>query len=265
MPDSLHVDVKGQGPDLLLLHGWGMHGGIWPASLLAVLKEDFRLHIVDLPGHGRSAPLTEGFNLASVTDTLYRYASSRLDAPACWLGWSLGGMLAANIAVLHPPIVTRLVLVSSSLRFCQTENWPHAMETSVLELFAAQLRKDYRGTLSRFLALQFMGDNHARESLRGLREQLFARGEPDSKTLNQGLKILLEDDLRWQAGTISRPVKLIGGEHDNLTPAAALDMITHQFTQAELSIIKGAGHAPFISHTELFQQQLMPFIYARQD
>ncbi|HEB86863.1 MAG TPA: pimeloyl-[acyl-carrier protein] methyl ester esterase [Gammaproteobacteria bacterium] len=265
MPESLYVDVRGQGPDLLLLHGWAMHGGIWPASLLAVLEQDFRLHIIDLPGHGRSAPLTEAFSLDSVSKLLYQYARSRLDGPACWLGWSLGGMLAANVAVQHPQIITRLVLVSSSLRFCKTENWPHAMDVTVLELFAAQLRQDYRGTLSRFLALQFKGDSHARESLRGLREQLFARGEPDRKTLNEGLKILLDDDLRGQANKISQPVQLIGGESDSLTPAAALEALARQFSQAKLFIIKGAGHAPFISHAEIFQQQLMRFVHVRQD
>ncbi|NOZ38147.1 MAG: pimeloyl-ACP methyl ester esterase BioH [Gammaproteobacteria bacterium] len=262
MPESLSVEVRGQGPDLLLLHGWAMHGGIWPVSLLAALEKNFRLHIVDLPGHGHSPVLINGFSLNSVTDALYDYASTHLHGPACWLGWSLGGMLAANVTLQHPQIVTKLVLVSSSLRFCQTENWPHAMDATVLKLFAAQLRKDHRATLSRFLALQFKGDKHARESLRGLREQLFSRGEPDSKSLNQGLKILLDDDLRWQAENIFQPVQLIGGEYDSLTPAPALEVIAHQFAQAKLSIIKGAGHAPFISHAEIFQQQLMTFLHA---
>ncbi|VAX12326.1 hypothetical protein MNBD_GAMMA24-1923 [hydrothermal vent metagenome] len=261
MPESLQVEVRGHGPDLLLVHGWAMHGGIWPSSLLAVLEQNFRLHIVDLPGHGRSAPLSEGFNLAGVSDVLYQYACSRLAGPACWLGWSLGAMLVANIAVRHPEIATRLVLVSSSLRFCKAENWPHAMDAGVLELFASQLRKDYRATLSRFLALQFKGDNHAREGLRNLREQLFARAEADSESLNQGLKILLEDDLRWQANKISQPLQLIGGQYDSLTPATALETIAREFPQARTAIIKGAGHAPFISHADDFQQQLMSFLH----
>lgn len=264
MPESLSVEVRGRGPDLLLLHGWAMHGGIWPASLLAVLEQDFCLHIIDLPGHGRSAPLTEGFNLSSVSDVLYQYARSRLAGPACWLGWSLGGMLAANIAAQHPEIVTRLVLVSCSLRFCKTGNWPHAIDAAVLELFADQLRKDYRTTLSRFLALQFKGDDHAREGLRNLREQLFVYGEPDRQSLDQGLKILLQDDLRLLAGKISQPLQLIGGEYDSLTPAAALEAIASEFDQARLVIIKSAGHAPFISHAEDFQQQLMSFLHAGQ-
>lgn len=262
MPESLHVEVRGRGPDLLLVHGWAMHGGIWPASLLAVLEQNFRLHIVDLPGHGRSAPLSESFTLERVSDLLCQYVRARLTGPVCWLGWSLGGMLVANIAARQSKLVTRLVLVSSSLRFCKAENWPHAMDASVLELFAAQLRKDYRATLSRFLALQFRGDSHAREGLRNLREQLFARGEADSETLNEGLKILLDDDLRWQANKISQPLQLIGGQYDSLTPAAALKAIACEFPLAQTAIIKGAGHAPFISHADDFQQQLMTFLHA---
>jgi len=262
MSESLHVEVRGQGSELLLLHGWAMHGGIWPESLLCKLEKDFCLHIVDLPGHGNSAPLADGFTINNLTDLLHQYALSNLDAPAVWLGWSLGGMLAANMAMRHPDCVAKLILVSSSLRFCKTDNWPYAMDTNVLELFATQLRKDYRTTLSRFLALQFKGDAHAREGLRNLREQLFARGEADKESLNAGLKILLDDDLRWQAAEISQPAQLIGGEYDSLTPAAALAQIAAQFTQAQTVIIKGAGHAPFISHAQNFEQQLMLFLHA---
>ena len=260
MNESLHVDVRGQGSDIVLLHGWAMHGGIWPDSLLKTLEKRFRLHIIDLPGHGNSAALADGFTLASVTDVLSEYAMTRLDNPASWLGWSLGGMLVANMASTHPAVVGKLILVSSSLRFCKAPNWPDAMDSRVLALFVAQLHNDYRATLSRFLALQFKGDAHARAGLRILREQLFARGEPDSESLNQGLKILLEGDLRWQAANISQPVQLIGGEYDSLTPAVALERIASQFAQAQTAIIKGAGHAAFISHAENFEQQLMAFL-----
>ncbi len=262
MSDALFVEVRGQGPAMLLLHGWAMHGGIWPEPLLLELEKYFCLHIIDLPGHGNSTALADGFSLNNVSDVLHDYAVSKLDAAAIWLGWSLGGMLAANMATRHPEWVTKLVLVSSSLCFCKTDNWPEAMDANVLKLFATQLRKDYRMTLSRFLALQFKGDAHAREGLRDLRKQLFARGQPDFENLNAGLAILLNDDLRWQAGKIAQPVQLIGGEYDSLTPAAAVKVIAAQFTQAQTAIIKGAGHAPFISHADDFNQQLMAFIHA---
>ena len=55
---TLHVDIRGEGPDLVLLHGWALHGGMW-GPWLDELAGIARLHVFDLPGHGRSggAPL----------------------------------------------------------------------------------------------------------------------------------------------------------------------------------------------------------------
>ena len=256
---ELHVETRGRGPDLVLLHGWAMHGGIWPASLLASLAGQFRLHVIDLPGHGHSRPLRE-FTLGSVTERLEDYAASHLSEPAVWLGWSLGGLLAAEMAARCPRRVRRLVLVASSLCFCRRPDWPHAMDADVLRLFAEQLQKDYRATLSRFLALQFQGDAHAREGLRRLREQLFARGEPHGPTLDAGLQILLRADCRARAEAIDRPVLLLGGEYDSLTPAVALQAIAPRFARAQVAIIEGAGHAPFVSHAEAFETRLRSFL-----
>jgi pimeloyl-[acyl-carrier protein] methyl ester esterase len=50
----LHVEVVGDGPPLVLLHGWAMHGGVF-APLVDALRGRYALHLVDLPGHGRSA------------------------------------------------------------------------------------------------------------------------------------------------------------------------------------------------------------------
>ena len=50
---SLRVDTIGSGPPLVLLHGWAMHGGVF-APLVERLSSRFALHLVDLPGHGRS-------------------------------------------------------------------------------------------------------------------------------------------------------------------------------------------------------------------
>ena len=50
---KVYVETLGEGPDLVLLHGWAMHSGIW-GSVRSQLAQYFRLHLVDLPGHGVS-------------------------------------------------------------------------------------------------------------------------------------------------------------------------------------------------------------------
>jgi pimeloyl-[acyl-carrier protein] methyl ester esterase len=56
---SLHVETLGSGAPLVLLHGWGMHGGVW-TDVAQQLAEEFCVHVVDLPGHGFSSGKREG-------------------------------------------------------------------------------------------------------------------------------------------------------------------------------------------------------------
>jgi len=82
---ALHIETSGQGPDLVLLHGWAMHSGIW-GSVRDSLAQRFRLHLVDLPGHGLS-PMCEPGTLEHLTGIVADILPEN-----CMLGgWSLGG------------------------------------------------------------------------------------------------------------------------------------------------------------------------------
>ena len=70
---SLQVERRGDGPDLVLLHGWGMHGGVWD-ELVPRLAARFRVHVPDLPGHGRSTAC--GLGSAPGTPPLSRLIST---------------------------------------------------------------------------------------------------------------------------------------------------------------------------------------------
>ncbi|MCW9024820.1 MAG: pimeloyl-ACP methyl ester esterase BioH [Gammaproteobacteria bacterium] len=260
MADTLHVKTMGHGQDLVLLHGWAMHGGIWPDAMLSQLAETYRLHIVDLPGHGLSKAGNADFTVSQITATLEQSLLSLLKGKAIFIGWSLGGLIAANLVLRNPGCVEKLVLIATSLRFTKAHDWLHAVDEKVLTLFAENLMDDYRTMLSRFLALQFSGDEYARQGLRELKQKVFERDVPEVKILEQGLEVLLTADFRQQASYIDCPVQLLGGEHDTLTPAASLVQISEIIPHARVSIIKGASHAPFISHTEAFLKDLTGFI-----
>ena len=86
---SLHVKIFGAGPDLVLLHGWAMHGGIW-SGVRDRLAQHFRLHLVDLPGHG-SSPACGSGTLQCVVDTVVEILpASCMFAAGRWVGrWQL--------------------------------------------------------------------------------------------------------------------------------------------------------------------------------
>ena len=257
---SLHVQTRGQGPELVFIHGWGMHGGIWD-DVAGELESQFRIHQVDLPGHGQS-PLNENaFELPTVTEQLYSTLATILEEPAVIVGWSLGGMVATHFATQYPRLVHKLVLIATNLRFSKTEDWPDAVEQDLLNLFANELTHNFSATLQRFLALQVKGDEYARQTLRELRQRITRQKEPDAKALEGGLQILSNDDLRQHVGQLNVPVKCIFGEHDMLVPESVVKKINILIPNCNSRVIEGAGHAPFISHSAEFLKELKEFIH----
>ncbi|WP_043638142.1 pimeloyl-ACP methyl ester esterase BioH [Chromobacterium haemolyticum] len=241
---SLFVETLGQGPDVVLLHGWGLHGGVF-SRVAAQLAACHCVHLVDLPGHGASAPLAS-FDADAVADLL----DQAFPLPLQLVGWSLGGLIAQHWAARHPDKIKSLALVATSPRFVREEGWPHAQERKSIEAVAASLDGAFEQTLERFLALQMMGAPSARDTLKALRADLFAHGRPQG--LLPALELLLMADARALAGRIQCPVGLFYGARDAITPIGAGRWLADALGDARLYEFPQASHAPFLSHEAEF-------------
>ena len=252
--DSVHIETRGSGPALVLIHGWAMHGGIF-APLCERLAAYHTLHIVDLPGHGRSRMHEGAFNLdACATELLSQLPT------AAWLGWSLGALIALRAAAMKPAHVTALIALAGSPRFARSPDWPYAVEAEVLQTFADELGQHYARTLDRFMALEAHGSEHMREELRVLRAQVFARGEPDSRVLIDGLAILADSDLRAPLSALRMPALWIAGRRDRLVPWQAMQAAAQRMPKGRFLRIEGAGHAPFLSHADEVATAILEFL-----
>lgn len=238
----MHIDGGGNGPDLVLIHGWAMHGGIF-APLRAALEPHFRVHSVDLPGHGRSRAVPVS------RLELRACAAAIADAtpPAIWIGWSLGGLVALQAALDHHSQVRGLVAIASSPRFVAAPDWPAGIPASTFADFASGLATDFHATVERFLALETLGSPNAQADLRALKKVAFAHGEPTLQALQAGLDLLESTDLRERIGTLMQPSLWIGGRRDRLVAPAALQWAAGHAPQGSFASIN-AGHAPFLSH-----------------
>jgi len=252
---SLHVEVRGRGRDLVLLHGWALHGETW-GPWLEQLEPHARLHIVDLPGHGLS-PWPDG---AAELSGLATTVAGHVPKHALLLGWSLGGMVALEVARLRGAGVPGLILVATTPRFVADPTWPHGMATALLADFAGRLRDDYDRTVQNFLALQTRGDVRALETLRALRRALARKPAPAVEALDAGLEILRKADLRSVTASIAAPALVISGEHDRLTPPAAGQWLAATMPNARHRTIRGAAHAPFLSHASDVLDELRAFL-----
>lgn len=254
---SVSVASTGDGDDLVLVHGWGLHGGLFD-TIVPRLAQSFRVHVVDLPGHGRS-PFDCGPGLQAWAEAVQRVVPDR----AAWLGWSLGGLVAMRTALDAAERVSKLVLVAATPRFTATDGWPHAQPVEVVDRFGNELVSNFRKTVQNFLTLQSLGDEHAREQVRAIRPRLFEHGDPDPQGLAAGLAILHDTDLRAELASLSTPTLLITGARDRLTPPGAAHAIAALAPDARVVVAAGAAHAPFLNDPATFVAHLTEFVHAR--
>ena len=260
MPANIHNIRCGNGSEqITLLHGWGFNGAIWKETAER-LASHASINCIDLPGHGLSPMPANHYNI----ETLAELVAETLPEQGNLVGWSLGGMVAMQIALRYPQKVKRLILVGSVARFVRDEDWRYAISTEILQDFSAALNSDLHQTLERFVALQIMGSDESRTILRKLRELMSSNRAPNPAALQGGLKILQTVDLRQQLPQLQQPTLMIFGKRDTLTrPQTARQMLA-LLPNAQLEVIDGAGHAPFLSHKERFTQLVEQFIKEKQ-
>lgn len=249
---SIHVRIEGEGRDLVLLHGWAMHGGIF-IDLLPQLTQHYRVLVIDLPGHGQSDADDQVVTLEHMTDRIQPH----VPVDAIVLGWSLGGQIAVQLATrmaLHA-----LVLVSATPKFVADSSWPHGMSPAVFAQFFAKLNENIAMTVQDFLSLQVRGDAHAMLTLKTLRARLMEY-PPDARMLEASLAMLRDTDLRSLLPAIQLPTLLIAGEHDRIAHPRATQAMQSLMPNTHYVEIKRAGHACFLSHRDEFMNVLNVFL-----
>ena len=245
--------TKGEGKcQLVLLHGWGLNAEVWDC-ITPELSSQFTLHLVDLPGFGRS----QGFG-ALTLEEMTRLVLAKAPEKAIWLGWSLGGLVASFAALTAPERVQALITVASSPCFAAQDNWP-GIKPEVLSGFQMQLSEDFQRTVERFLALQTLGTESARQDARKLKSAVLALPMPTSEVLNGGLEILKTVDLREALTQLEIPFLRLYGHLDGLVPRKVVPQLDSLWPNSLSYVFPKAAHAPFVSHPAEFCQQLLEF------
>ncbi|HET6846489.1 MAG TPA: alpha/beta fold hydrolase, partial [Anaerolineales bacterium] len=118
---SLHYEVSGKGPPVVLLHGYQGSWGLWQ-STMAFLGDSFRTYAVDFWGFGESGARRPSYAVGDFVDLVDQFMEQMGIARAPLVGHSMGGTVALLVAARHPQRVAKVVAISSpivgsSLRF----------------------------------------------------------------------------------------------------------------------------------------------------
>ncbi|MBX3650428.1 MAG: alpha/beta fold hydrolase [Burkholderiales bacterium] len=221
---------------LVLLHGWGAHGGVW-TDVSARLGDRIAVQAPDIDGNG------------SLEDAVDRLAA-RAPTRCVVAGWSLGGQLALSWAHRHAAQVQGLILLATTPRFVAAPDWRHGMAAETFGEFAAMVDADAEAALRRFRLLETRGDFRARAVIRQLDRLLAARKTADAAVLARMLGWLRDTDLRVMLPAISQPAMVIHGDHDSVVTPPAADFLSARLPRAHVEHIGGAAHVPFVSAVE---------------
>jgi pimeloyl-[acyl-carrier protein] methyl ester esterase len=229
---------------LVFLHGWGQSAQVWYPQ-----QQTFpHAHFMNLPGHGGEADST----------TWMEALAKQLPQQPCTLvGWSLGGMLAMQLAITYPEKVKSLVLVSSTAKFRASPDWVYGCPEHIFNGFEQGIAHQTGKTMSRFFALMFHGEGMPRKDYQHIAHHAVDRHHPPSEqALHYGLTLLSDLDLRDELVSIQQPALIIHGECDAIVQVESADYLAEHMPHATLCRFKHIGHAPFLSSRKQFHSLL---------
>ena len=239
--------------DLVLLHGWGSSREVW-RPLLAPLRPWANITLLDIPG---AAP-----GLAAAESDLPTLLQGILDCcpdTAVYLGWSLGGLLAMELAVRHPERVSALVTLCSNPSFVATTDWP-GMAAEAFQAFAADVKQHPVAALKRFDTLQVSGSEDPRRLLRQLQS---LRRRPASEALMAGLGWLENLDPSEALSTLAQPQLHLLAAQDGLVPpdvARAIESQTAGNPAAQVRLLPQGCHLLPLQYPGALAAELRGFL-----
>ena len=179
----------GHGPTVVMVHGLGSQMQHWlPTARL--LARHHRVVLVELPGHGLS-PMPTPFSLEQAAATLDDAIRDASDGPVVLVGHSLGGLVAAEEALLHPDRVRGLVLIETALR--------SQVPPGVRDVMMARLDHDY----DKLLHESYL--DFGRDSLQG--ERLYSEAaRMDPVMVKSWIRLALYADLAGQMRKLLPPM-----------------------------------------------------------
>ncbi|WP_371187866.1 pimeloyl-ACP methyl ester esterase BioH [Thalassotalea maritima] len=252
---QLNSRVEGNGEHLVFIHGWGLNSAIF-SPMVDMFKQQFTVTCIDLPGFGDNVDShLKDYSLGNLATAV----ADVIDQPSIVVGWSLGGLVASELALHHSDKVKAVVTITSSPYFVDDEHWP-GIKPELLRGFHQQLAVSADKTISNFLRIQAMGAAHVRADIKEIKALIDSRPHASKETLDASLSLLETVDLRAKIQNIDIPFLRLYGRLDSLVPKAVIEQMDKLVPQSDSYTFYGASHAPFISHKDEFKQVLCDWI-----
>jgi pimeloyl-ACP methyl ester carboxylesterase len=238
-----YSSIEGEVFPVVLIHGAGGTHLSWPPQIRRI--PGYRMIAPDLPGHGKSTGRGH--------QTIEAYASVLLALleelninRAAFIGHSMGGLIALNLALEHPDRVAALGLISSGARL--------PVATEILENAASSTT--FHKAVSALAAGFFTA--HADTNMVRLVEADWMNNRPS--VLHGDLLACSTFDVVNRVGEIHVPALVCCGTEDRLAPIRYSQFLANEIKNSKLEFIPGAAHLVMLEQPDAFTQAVEKFL-----
>ena len=263
---SLNVEVVGNGPAVVAIHGFTGDMSTWD-SFREAARGKFSVITVDVLGHGASeAPEDpDRYSMEHCAQDLLNVLDSLGLQQASWVGYSMGGRICLNLALAAPGRCRALVLESTSPGISDVDERRRRVERDealarMIEEKGIEAFVDYWESQPLFDSQRRL-DEEARQQLRCQRLQNSPTGLANSL---RGMGTGVQPALQCRLPTLPMPVLVVVGEEDDVYCDIARSMKA-AVPLGELAVIAEAGHAVHLEQPDRFNRAVLGFLRAHKE
>ncbi len=220
---------------LLLLHGFTQTGSGWREVIRHLPAERYRPIAPDLRGHGEAGEFRP-IDLATCAEDVAGLAGG----PFVLAGYSMGGRVALHVALAHPELVLRLVLISTTAGIEDPGDRAWRQETDAA--LAAWMKTATMEEVADRWAAQPLFEGQPRRAAAMARADRLRNDPVDLAAALRGMGTGVMNPLWWRLGELSMPVTVLAGERDAKFAVLA-QRLADEIPDATLRLVPDAGHA----------------------
>jgi pimeloyl-ACP methyl ester esterase len=248
---SLRYDRAGAGPAVLLIHGWTCNRTFWERQVQA-FRDRHTVVTVDLRGHGESSRPRTGYTIPAMAADLEHLVRALNVPRIAVVGWSMGGMVAQELAFRLGDRLSALALVCTTPGALTEPKNPSGVDPEALKAMQRQVAEDAR-TFCRDLAVRCFKLGAASPLA------AWAAGQTQKTpphVVSAALEAISGFDSRKRLKDVHAPTAILHGRHDTLLPLSGGESLHKAIKGSTLTIFDDSAHAPFLEEPDKFNQAL---------
>ncbi len=249
--DGMVISYKivGQGPTILILHGWGRGSDSYSQVMESIAKEGYSVVVPDLPGFGKSEPPKEAWGVDKYAQFAFQFSQKLSLTKFYLLGHSFGGQVAFKFAIEHPDRLAGLILCAAAVVRRKPDfkkrmiHFVSNMGSMVFSFWPFSMFSTIAGRA--FYRILGSGDwRYSKGIMKYVRQKV------------------VRQDLSALTSHVTVPTLIVWGDQDKATPIQDAYTLKDAIPRSSLKVIPGIGHRVHQEAPDIFIESVVQFLRA---